>query len=236
MNICQQKRLMKFTLLELPVVSWVKKPKFFTLIELLVVIAIIAILASMLLPSLKRARDRGIQLSCMSNLKQVGVITQMYATDNNQSMPKPYDADNNWYWGKTIARTGYYDQLIPVMYCPSQSIQSDAENKGYGWCYGMVGAPCYHGGVWYSYHINDLRRGQFGTGNLSLSNVPYITDSTHHTSNVQWYITYCTHTTNTMIHCRHLRMANVLWLDGHVDAVDVTAPPNWEWHSMAAGY
>lgn len=127
----------------------------FTLVELLVVIGIIAVLISILLPSLARARQQATNLSCQANLRSIGQGLQFYALDNKGKLPKGEQHAPSWSWVRytwvtatapylgspTFTENNDYwtnDLMSKVFACPDV-LTSDFPSDGIG------GLSCYTG-------------------------------------------------------------------------------------------
>ena len=104
--------------------------KKFTLIELLVVVAVFGILASLLLPSLRNARRASLSAVCMSNLRQLGTFSMIFAQDHNGILPHSYTnnsgvANSSRYFDNT-----YYEKAVKYTHFHTMWKQYDMPKQG----------------------------------------------------------------------------------------------------------
>ena len=201
----------------------------FTLIELLVVIAIISILASMLMPALKGARDTAKGVFCLNNTRQIAYILIMYTDDFDSYLPSSYSASYSWPFTPNIlaAHAGLKDSNNPAYYTGTILLETIfSKCPSVPGPYSTAGRRAPGGALASDYGINNVHVFKMLPDTIKLSSIAspsstlsFVDAVTLSVRTSDWIAAAPCIAGNAVYEARHTGGANGVFLDGHATRV-----------------
>jgi prepilin-type N-terminal cleavage/methylation domain-containing protein/prepilin-type processing-associated H-X9-DG protein len=201
----------------------------FTLIELLIVIAIIAILAAILFPVFNGARAKARQVSCVSNLKQLGLAFHMYSQDNDGYWIMPANSRINgrtaWWFGTQHDGISDFTESPLYPYLKNAQIADCSDAPGPARDPGNAVYNQYYGG--FGYGINQYVNGAHSARFDDPGQTVVLGDSAGYRLGEYIRSSYVYGPSSSIgVHGRHQGFASILWADGRASSVKITPALN----------